>query len=318
MTANVDGTASAGATALTVSGWQGYWRNELGARGLRPATIVYRMKVQERFTKFYDGTPEDLTSAHLLQWRESMVAEGLAVLTVNGYLASVRTFLNWLVEEGVLERAPRVRLLSERNEVAPAVYNSQELSGLSKGAAAPRQGRSGFEAIRDAAVIALLQDSGLRASECAGLLLENLNLPARQVFVHGEVAKGGKTRTVTFGFQAAKLLNKYVMARRKHGYEFMPELFLGRQGPASYPLIRRIVRAAGNRAGIAGARPHLLRHSWAHNMKDAGVDMETLMSLGGWTSTEMPMRYGRSGREERAVKAYQRLGSPIDNRRRAG
>lgn len=36
------------------------------------------------------------------------------------------------------------------------------------------------------------------------------------------------------------------------------------------------------------------------------------MSLGGWTTTDTPMRYGRAEKSARALAAYQRMGSPLD------
>jgi integrase len=314
-----------GDVRLRVSAWAPYWRNELGARGVRPSTVVTRLNAVRRLTKFYDGFPDEITSTLLVEWRESMRSEtvdwrgrpcaGLKVSTVNGYLASIATFLRWLTSEGVLTETPRFRLLSERNEPAPPMVDAEDLRKLANGAGSTTQGRSQYEATRYAAILAHLLDTGLRASECAGLLVEHVDVAARQAYVHADVAKGGYPRMVTFGFQTARLLNRYLLARRKHRFAFMEQLFLGRQGPASYPLVRRVVKAAGKRGGVAEARPHMLRHSWAHNMKDAGVGMETLMALGGWRSMDMPLKYGRAGREERAMLEYQRMGSPVDRAR---
>jgi hypothetical protein len=50
-------------------------------------------------------------------------------------------------------------------------------------------------------------------------------------------------------------------------------------------------------------------------MKENGADIETLMSLGGWSNPAMVARYGRAERTKRAVDAYRRLGSPIDRGR---
>src|SRR5437588_3602120 len=157
------------------------WRSEQRARGCRPSTVAYREKALGILAKFWDGPPEALTPALLLQWREALTDYGYAVATVNGYLRAVRAFCNWLVSEGVLAEAPRFRLLSERDTPDPQVYSATDLAKLMKGTAG-KQGRSKYEAIRDAAIIALLQDSGLRASECAGLLLENIDLDARQAY----------------------------------------------------------------------------------------------------------------------------------------
>ena len=162
-------------------------------------------------------------------------------------------------------------------------------------------------------MLSLLADSGLRASECAGLLLEHVNLPARQVYVHADVAKGRRPRTVAFGFQTARLLNRYLREREAQDFAFLPQVFIGqRGGPATYNVVRDAVRKAGLREGVIGARPHLYRHAWAHDLKSQGVDTEVLMSLGGWSTTAMPMRYGRAQKDARARETYRKIGSPVD------
>jgi site-specific recombinase XerD len=240
--------------------------------------------------------------------------ETLKPSTVNRYLLTVGTFYNWLAAEGVVNESPvgSVRLLRVREVEAPAVLHGDTMRSIADGAAVVKRGRTRFESVRDVALLALLQDTGLRASECAGLLLANVDLGARQAYVHADVAKGGWPRTVTFGFETARLLNRYLRARETHRYSFLPELFVGRRGPATYSMVHELVRTAARRGGVTGARPHLYRHSWAHDLKRQGVDLEVLMSLGGWRTTSMPLRYGLAERDARAVDAYQRIGSPVD------
>jgi len=78
-----------------------------------------------------------------------------------------------------------------------------------------------LEAWRDALIISFMCDTGVRASECVGLLLDNLNLPARQCFIHAEVTKGRCGRAVTFGFTTAKLLGRYLRQRERHPFAFV-------------------------------------------------------------------------------------------------
>jgi len=228
----------------------------------------------------------------------------------------VLTFLRWLVSEGDLPAAPRVKLLrSPRVSLTPAeVLRSDALAGITAGAQVIGRGRSEFEAVRDVAIVSLLQDSGLRASECAGLLVASIDLPARQALVHAEIAKAGYQRTVCFGSQTARALARYLRLRAPHEFAWCAELFIGRRGPATYHLISGAVRKAGTRGGVAGARAHRFRHTWAHNLKSAGADTEVLMSLGGWRSPAMVARYGRSAATERAIDAYRRKGSPVARR----
>jgi integrase len=258
--------------------------------------------------------PTTITATTLAQWRDAMRDSGLKASSVNHYLSALTTFLSWLVAEGELAEVPAVRWLrAPRASITPAdVYAPDQLAKLATGAQATCQGRSPFDVARDTAMLSLLQDSGIRASECAGLLLTNVDLPARQALVHAEIAKAGYPRTVCFGFTTARALAKYVRVRADHEFAWCPEMFVGRRGPATYHLVYRVIANAGRRGGVDGARAHRYRHTWAHGLKVQGADPETLMALGGWRSLAMVARYGQSARADRAIDAYKRMGSPVD------
>ena len=64
-----------------------------------------------------------------------------------------------------------------------------------------------------------------------------------------------------------------------------------------------IFEQTGVRRGLTQVRAFL---------KTQGAELEVLMSLGGWRTTSMPMRYGRAQSSTRAIEAYQRMGSPVD------
>jgi site-specific recombinase XerD len=258
-----------------------------------------------------DIDPATVTPEALEAWRDAE-SERIASSTINARLGAITTFFNWLEAEGVIAEAPTLYVDGlKRRETMPAVLPAAVRRQVAKGTA-EKSGRSAFEALRDETILSLLEDTGLRASECAGVLLENLDLASRQVFVHYEVAKCGQERTVIFGFQTAKLMGRYLRARDDHAYAFTPALFLGRRGPATYGIVYACVTKAARRAGVIGVRPHLYRHTFAHDLKAAGAPDEVLMSLAGWTSSEQLRRYGRSQREARALDAYRQLGSVVD------
>jgi integrase/recombinase XerD len=311
--------ASASDRQRTLSAWWPYYENELRSRDCRPATVRQYRKVLDRLGRFIgdDAHAAEVTAETLEAWRDSLLTdEGVSPSTVNIYLRQVGTFFHWLVDEGVLDESPilAVAYVKQRDREAakPPVFDAAQVKALVSTAAKGRSGKSDFEVIRDEALLSFMADTGVRATECVGILLDNLNLPARQCFMHAEVTKGRYGRTVTFGFQTAKLLGRYLRQRETHAYAFAPELWIGRSGSLSYSGIYVLVRRNGRRAGIIGARPHLLRHTWAHDMKASGADIETLMSLGGWSNPQMVARYGRAEKAQRAVDAYQRMGSPVD------
>lgn len=311
------GTSKAGSGRL-LSEWLPYWENELGARDCRPATFVAHGKAFLKLIRGVGDIPAaSLTPELVEQWRDEMAnGEKLKAQTVNNYLRWIGTFYNWLVAEKVIAESPvaQVPYVRQRDKQAdPPSYDAVQVRQMIAGSRNVRSGRGTFEALRNEAVLSLLADTGLRASECAGLLLENVNMPSRQILVHAEITKGRYARTVTFGFQTARVLGRYLRAREAHAFAYVPELFLGRKGKLAYWGIYELVKTAGRDQGIIGARPHLLRHTWAHSMKTAGADLETLMSLGGWSSPQMVARYGRSERTSRAIETAHRIGSPLDH-----
>jgi integrase/recombinase XerC len=154
-------------------------------------------------------------------------------------------------------------------------------------------------ASRDRALLMLMVDSGLRRTEVTQLDVEDVDLKRRTIVVrHG---KGDRPRVTTMGDTAAQALWRYLSARG--GVKEGP-LFTGRTGRRLTPSgLSQAVSAIGRRAGVAGLRPHLFRHAWAHFSKAAGMQEGDLMQLGGWTNTAMLARYGRSLAQERAIDA---------------
>lgn len=58
-----------------------------------------------------------------------------------------------------------------------------------------------------------------------------------------------------------------------------------------YRTIWEPFKAACRRAGLKDVTPHTLRHTFASRLAMAGVDLRTIMELGGWASLDMVQRY---------------------------
>ncbi|HEV2257886.1 MAG TPA: tyrosine-type recombinase/integrase [Streptosporangiaceae bacterium] len=106
------------------------------------------------------------------------------------------------------------------------VFTSEELSALEKTC----QGRT-FAERRDAAIIAVLTATGIRAGELAGIRYDavdprrsDLELRRREITVRG---KGGRPRVVRIGHEAARVLDRYLRVRSKHAQAWRRELWQG-------------------------------------------------------------------------------------------
>jgi site-specific recombinase XerD len=217
---------------------------------------------------------------------------------------SLKVFFNWLVAEGEIDQNPMARLSAPKvGEVEVPVVPEEILKRL----LTMCSGKS-FDDRRDAAMIRLFYDSGLRLSEMAGVQIEDVEVSRRVIHVTG---KGNKRRPAPFGVKTATAVNRYLRERVKHPNRELSAWWIGSRGALTPSGITQMLRRRCRQAGLVPIRPHQLRHSWAAAWREAGGQEGDLQQLGGWASREMLARYGRYTATERALSAHEQF-SPGD------
>jgi integrase/recombinase XerD len=147
--------------------------------------------------------------------------------------------------------------------------------------------------------------AGLKPPHVPGPRHGDVDLWLREITVHG---KGGKTRTVKISHDAARALDRYLRARARHAQAWRPQLWLGvnNRGPMTASGIYQVIARRGRQCGV-DVSPHRFRHHFSHAWLDHGGAEGDLMELNGWTSPQMPRRYGASARSARARRSYDRV-----------
>jgi integrase/recombinase XerD len=136
---------------------------------------------------------------------------------------------------------------------------------------------------RDSALLEFLYATGARVSEAVGVDLGHVDLEDRVVLVTG---KGSKQRLVPIGGKAVTALSRWLPDRLsllRRGQRGDP-MFLNLRGRRlSRQGIFDVVRANARRAGIEAGEvsPHVLRHSAATHMVEAGADLRTVQEILG-------------------------------------
>ena len=263
--------------------------------------------------------PRLATEADAEGWVESMGHQKPTTQLTR--FVAVSGFFRYLLREEVIERSPFARLDAPslpREPEVPVVPPADLIRLLDS-----MRGRSYIDR-RDLAMFLFMLDTGARRDEVAGMMVEDIvDLNARQVILYG---KGEKSRRVTWGVEADDAMRRYWRLRADHpqadrveshgpkdaGREGRP-FWLAPPGKVGGGLsgqsIYRVLRLRCDRAGIARAHPHQLRHTWAHVLKLEGTSTEDMMRLGGWSSPSMVARYGASESQSRALANYR---SPMD------
>ena len=135
---------------------------------------------------------------------------------------------------------------------------------------------------RDKAMLELLYATGLRVSELVGLKVSNINLEAGYVRTIG---KGSKERMVPMGEKAMKALRDYIsdgwigLLKKRRS----PNLFLNPRGQhITRQGFWKIIKKYGVLAWISKKiTPHIMRHSFASHLLEAGADLRSVQVMLG-------------------------------------
>jgi integrase/recombinase XerD len=203
----------------------------------------------------------------------------LAPSTVARKTAAVRGLHRFLVTEGMASDDPTVLLdrPARRTALPKALTVDETIRLVEAPEAATALGR------RDRALLEFLYATGARVAEAVGLDLADIELEERNALVTG---KGSKQRLVPLGAAAVDAINTYLPDRlslRRPGQD-PGALFLNfRGGRLTRQGVFAVVRHAAARAGLDPAKvsPHVLRHSMATHMVEAGADLRTVQELLG-------------------------------------
>ncbi len=203
------------------------------------------------------------------------------------HLSALRSFFKYLVREGTVDANPARTVASPKREKhLPSVMQPPDVALLME-----QPDTSTNLGIRDAAWMELLYASGLRIGELVGIDIDDLELRAKLVKVHG---KGSKERIVPFGSKAEAALRAYLAVRGELCKD--PDenaVFVNYKGQRiTTRSVRRLfdgyLRKASMRAGIS---PHTMRHSFATHLLNAGADLRGIQELLGHASLSTTQKY---------------------------
>ena len=162
-----------------------------------------------------------------------------------------------------------------------------------------------FEDLRDSAIMAFLLDTGARLAELVALRTVDVDRKAGAALVTG---KGRRERRVYFTPATALAIDRYLRkGRAKHTQKADVAFWLGHSGPLTDNGVAQMLNRRGRAAGLGRIHAHQFRHTFAHDMKSAGLGDDELMALAGRRSPQMLARYGASARAERAEASYRRI-----------
>lgn len=144
---------------------------------------------------------------------------------------------------------------------------------------------------RDRLILEMLYATGVRVGELVNVKIEDIDESSRTILILG---KGNKDRYVTYGDYCSEILDLYL----KEGYAKLninnsPYLFLNSKGGRISDrgvryILDQIIKKTSIKKNIS---PHMIRHSFATHLLNAGADLLSVQKLLGHESIKATQIY---------------------------
>jgi integrase/recombinase XerC len=235
---------------------------------------------------------------HLQAFLAHLDAQQLSGVTRRRKTASIKAFFDFLTAMGVVTNNPAKQLVPpEREYKEPRFLTTQEYQALLRACA---------HETRDAALVELFLQTGIRLSEAVKLTIYDIDIP-KHVRADGEQmgsiaiqGKGRKSRTLPLNYRVCRALRAWLTARPSITD---PALFVTKfREPMGARAIQRMVAKYCRQAAIKDASVHTLRHSFATHHVAKGTDLKAVQEALGHESLETTAIYVSTAKS--ALKRY--------------
>jgi site-specific recombinase XerD len=259
---------------------------------LRGFTRETRRLYLAHVRRFYvDRSTPDVDRDEIRRWLLYLLRSGRSHSYVNQALSALR-FLHRSVlrTPGPVAHIPRTK----QKKTLPKVLSESEVKRFLQALGSPKHRAIAF----------ILYSGGLRVSEAARLKVGDIDSNRSQI--HIRQGKGRKDRYVMLSPVVLGVLREYVRVERPHDWLFPAGHRRDRH--ITPRTIQRQVSLAAKRAGIKKpVTPHMLRHSFATHLLEAGTDLRYIQELLGHTNISTTVLYTHVARRE-----ARKIPSPID------
>ena len=238
-------------------------------------------------------SPNAIDRATVLGYIVDLNERVYAKATVARKVAAVKSFCAFLLDHGDITTNPTAQIDSPR---APKpVPHPMETSAVDALLAEPTKFDSA-EAIRDAAMLALMYETGMRVTELVSLNMESIHIDSDTQWVRC-LGKGSKERSLPIPDpgRAGAALERYLVASRPALLKTRSQmaLFVNRRGER---LTRQgfwlILKGYAKSAEITGhVTPHTLRHSFATHQLRGGRSVRDVQELLGHANVSTTQVY---------------------------
>ena len=215
--------------------------------------------------------PEDVDENDVKTWMLDLLEDQKqSPRSVKRKLSALRSFYKYLLRQGKVKKDITARVVPPKaDKPLPVFFRNEEME------------RRDIEDPREALIIEMLYQTGMRQAELLGLQDADIDLAQGQIRIFG---KRRKERIVPIGDKLIQQIKDYMAVRDETDGRLFPKLTKN----SLYNIVRTRM---GEVSTLKKHSPHVLRHTFATAMLDNGADIRTIQELLGHASLSTTQVY---------------------------
>lgn len=281
----------------------------LRENGKQPRTITRYLRIVNDFQAWYvresseEYKPDKVSALDLQDYKQYLIRDATfgpgkkyAISTVNNIIKGIRTYFTYLEETGQIKSNPSAKLkphkLQEYDE-EPRWLTRAERSRLLF--YVNQETKNLWRFTRNRAIVYVFLHAGLRESELVDLDLDDLDFHEDILRVRN--GKGGKTRYVPINRDLKRVLLDWLEQR---GDLQTNAVFVSQRGHKrlSNDGVYYLISSLKDKTGVPDLSPHVLRHTFAHDLAERGESLRTIAQLLGHSNINYTRLYVTASRAE--------------------
>jgi integrase/recombinase XerC len=238
---------------------------------------------------------KEVSPAIIRSWLAALKDGGLSSRSINRKISALKSWYRHLIRVGEVEQSPMGAILSPKAGKRLPVYVEQtDIATLFDGVRLPE----GWEGETVRLLLMILYYTGVRRSEVIGLRESQVDFGNWVIRVLG---KGNKERAIPVNKNLIEAISEYRDRKRKELEASDKEyLLVNRKGRKLYPkyVHRAVHDYLAQITTIDQKSPHVLRHTFATHLMNAGAELNSVKELLGHASLAATQVYTHNSIEK--------------------